>query len=128
MTHRQKLYTVQVCRRACQAKTWLGKNMAEKDTTVDLDRTPIESSTSGLDLFSSKTPQKARYRFLFHAGVYVSLLLLVVWPAFPVFNRVEPYILGLPFNMFWNALVLTGLFVNSLLLYNFDRNLTPEGR
>ena len=27
----------------------------------------------------------------------------VVWPGFGPFNRVEPFVLGLPFNMVWLA-------------------------
>ncbi len=42
-------------------------------------------------------------------------------------NQLEPYVLGLPFNMFWNILVLVLVLVNSVLLYRFDEGKLQGG-
>lgn len=97
--------------------------MAQPDTAVDSEESstvPSKNLGKGLDLFSEGTSRKGRYRYLLHFGVYVVLLGTVVWPGFVVFNRIEPYVLGLPFNMFWVTLVLAFITINSYLLYRFD--------
>lgn len=103
------------------------ENMAQPDSTVEVDESSVEYSGIGLDLFAEETPQNARYRFLLHFGVYAVLLLLVVWPIFPMVNQIEPYVLGLPFNMFWNMLVLVLVLINSVLLYRFDEGKLQGG-
>jgi predicted membrane channel-forming protein YqfA (hemolysin III family) len=51
-------------------------------------------------------------------GFFLLFAVMVVWPAFTLFNRVEPLILGLPFNMAWVAIWL----VASIgILYLVDR-------
>lgn len=103
--------------------------MTQTDTTVDSEESATVSSqvSEGLDLFWEETPQKDRYRYLLHFGVYVILLGTTVWPGFVVFNRIEPYVLGLPFNMFWISLILVFITVNSYLLYRFDEGKLLEG-
>ncbi|WP_152422747.1 hypothetical protein [Natrialba taiwanensis] len=101
--------------------------MARSDSTVEVDESLTESGGIGLDLFAEETPQTARYRFLLHFGAYVVLLLLVIWPIFSMANRLEPYVLGLPFNMFWNILVLVLVLINSALLYRFDEGKLQGG-
>lgn len=95
--------------------------MAQTDSTAESSDEPVtEPIGIGLDLFSKETPEETRYRFLFHFGVYAILLFIVIWPIFPAFNRIEPYVLGLPLNMFWNTLVLVLIFINGVFLYRFD--------
>ena len=97
--------------------------MVQADTAVDSDEKSsisADRSENGLDLFWEETPRKARYRYLLHFAVYVLLLGTVVWPGFIAFNRIEPYVLGLPFNMFWVTMVLVFITINSYLLYRFD--------
>lgn len=44
------------------------------------------------------------------AVYFCFFLLAVTWPGFSLFNRVEPLILGLPFNLFSLAiLILIGM-------------------
>lgn len=96
--------------------------MKQSDSTItsDADRSDTETIGIGLDLFSEHTSSETRRRYLLHLTIYSVLMLLVIWPIFPVVNRIEPYVLGMPFNMFWNVLVLTAVFVNSIALYKFD--------
>ncbi len=84
------------------------------------EESDVTTVSIGLDLFSKETPQKVRIRFLqFFAG-YTALLLLVVWPVFPMVNQIEPYILGLPFNMAWNSAVLFLVMITGFLMYWYD--------
>jgi hypothetical protein len=103
--------------------------MSRVDSAAERDgsASDVDVSSAGLDLFWQETSTRRRYRYLLHFGVYVGLLLTTIWPVFTVFNRVEPYVLGLPFNMFWVTVVLVLVTVNSLLLYRFDEGgLTGE--
>jgi TRAP-type C4-dicarboxylate transport system permease small subunit len=51
------------------------------------------------------------------AAIYFVLFTLAVtWPGMTPFNRVEPMILGLPFNMVWMAAWVVGGFVVLLLV------------
>jgi hypothetical protein len=52
--------------------------------------------------------------------VYSVGLVLVVWPVLPLFNQVEPYVLGMPFNMFWTGLSLVLVLVNTVSLYRWE--------
>jgi hypothetical protein len=96
--------------------------MAEQEPVTDRKPTVTESETSrsGFDLFAAETTQRERRRYWLHFGIYVVLLATTVWPIFTLFNRIEPYVLGMPFNMFWDTLVLVFVTVNTYLLYRFD--------
>lgn len=78
------------------------------------------SSTLGLDLFAQQTTTHERRRYWLHFLVYAVLLSFTVWPVFTPFNRVTPYVLGLPFNMAWNTLVLALVAVNTYELFRFE--------
>lgn len=92
--------------------------MKHQDAAEEESHVPTVSI--GLDLFSNTTPQKVRLRFLLIFAVYTTLLLLVVWPIFPMVNQIEPYILGLPFNMAWNSAVLFLVMITGFLMYWYD--------
>lgn len=83
------------------------------------DTAPSDTN-NGWDFFSDKTTPGERNRYLVHALIYTIGLLLVVWPLFAVFNRVEPYVLGMPFNMFWTGLSLVIVLVNTIALYRWE--------
>lgn len=76
--------------------------------------------TKGWDFFSDQTTPGERRRYIAHGLVYAVGLVLVVWPVFTVFNRIEPYVLGMPFNMFWTGLSLVIVLVNTVLLYRWE--------
>lgn len=63
---------------------------------------------------------KRTVRVLFGVFLVVNLL-VITYPAAVPFNRVEPLVLGLPFNLFWVALwvALGGLAL--LLLHLSER-------
>lgn len=83
-------------------------------------QTEAAGRETGLDLFAPGTPTSKRKRYWLHFIVYAVLLSFTVWPVFVPFNRVTPYVLGLPFNIFWDSLVLAFVAVNTYLLYRVD--------
>lgn len=78
------------------------------------------SSSLGLDLFSDRTPPDARRRYVLHALAYAAILLSLLWPAITLFNRVEPFVLGMPFVLFWIALSLVLVLANTAALYRYE--------
>lgn len=42
------------------------------------------------------------------AAYMLLFLLATIWPGALLFNKVQPLILGLPFNLFFIALLITG--------------------
>ncbi|MEK5333051.1 MULTISPECIES: DUF3311 domain-containing protein [unclassified Lysinibacillus] len=40
----------------------------------------------------------------------------------PLTNRVDPYILGLPFSMFWIVLCVVLTSLTTLIMYKFDQH------
>lgn len=83
----------------------------------------VADHETGLDLFTPGTPTSKRKRYWLHFTIYIVLFSFTVWSVFIPFNRVTPYILGLPFNMFWDSLVLAIVAVNTYLLYRVDEGL-----
>lgn len=104
--------------------------MSEQESVTEQNHTATETETSrsGLDFFAAETTQRERRRYWLHFGIYVVLLATTVWPIFTLFNRIEPYVLGMPFNMVWDTLVLVFVTVNTYFLYRFDEGpLLMEG-
>jgi hypothetical protein len=40
------------------------------------------------------------------AGFFVLVLLAVIWPGALLFRRAEPFVLGLPFSLFWPVFLI----------------------
>lgn len=52
----------------------------------------------------------------FAVAFFVLYALAVTWPGMIPFNRIRPFVLGLPFSLFWAALwIVLGLLVFVLL-------------
>lgn len=76
-----------------------------------------EPLPTGLVLFPPGTsPRKKRRRLLFVA-VYLAVAAAVVWPVYPLFAGIRPFILGLPLSLAWMVLALVVGFVALLALY-----------
>jgi hypothetical protein len=43
------------------------------------------------------------------------------WPLYAPFARVRPLVLGMPFSLFWLALILTASFVVGVALYRWEQ-------
>ena len=70
--------------------------------------------------FSKKVSKERKNTYIFFLVYFIILVWAEVWPIFLIGNRVRPYVLGLPFSMFWTAAVVMAGFVGMLFLYNFD--------
>jgi len=79
-----------------------------------------EPPKEGWNFFSEETTKSERRRYTIHAVIFAVGLVLVVWPFLPLVNTVEPYVLGMPFVMFWTAMSLVLVFVNTALLYRWE--------
>lgn len=54
-------------------------------------------------------------------GIVALLLFSVIFPPlFAVFNRIEPWVLGMPFLQFWLEVVGLGIAVSLLVLWRID--------
>jgi hypothetical protein len=66
-------------------------------------------------------------RNLLFATYVVSCLLALTWPGYGLFgNRIEPYVLGIPFSLAW-VLCWVGLTFAVLVLYHTTRPRTGTG-
>lgn len=85
-----------------------------------------ETGWFGLNVFSDRTTPAKRRRYLLHAAVYVLALLPTIWPLLAPFNRVEPYVLGMPFNMAVAVASIVVVFANTVALYRLDHGSLME--
>ncbi|UYF98879.1 DUF3311 domain-containing protein [Halomonas sp. GD1P12] len=54
--------------------------------------------------------------------IYFSICTLaMVWPGALIANRIEPFVLGLPFFIFWYVAWVFALFVGFALAYQSDK-------
>lgn len=51
---------------------------------------------------------------------YVICVLAMIWPGALIGNRIEPFVLGLPFMFFWYVLWIFVLFVGLVAMYWLD--------
>jgi hypothetical protein len=55
------------------------------------------------------------------------LLLAMLWPVVKIANRVEPFILGLPFLLFWFVLISALQFFGLLSMFLLERRRDRHG-
>ena len=51
---------------------------------------------------------------------FVVATLAMLWPIYPLFARVRPLVLGIPFALFWLTLILGISFAVGLALYRWE--------
>ncbi|MEX0974493.1 MAG: hypothetical protein WD024_03945 [Bacillota bacterium] len=56
----------------------------------------------------------------FVAILGVICMLALVFPLYSVANRADPFVLGLPFSMFWIVLVIAVEFVGFIAAYRWE--------
>ncbi len=63
------------------------------------------------------------------AAVYFAVFtIMVTWPGFTLFNRVTPFILGLPFNLFFLACLILGGMIVLWLLHGAEERAEARSR
>lgn len=72
-------------------------------------------------LFPEGMPRPVRRAYIGYLIYFIVLVLCTVWPIYLIGNRVEPYVLGMPFSMFWIVLVLGASLAGLFHLYRFER-------
>jgi len=72
-------------------------------------------------LFPEGMPRAVRRAYIGYVIYFVVVLLCTVWPVYLIGNRVEPYVLGTPFSMFWIILVLIASLLGLAHLYRFEQ-------
>lgn len=70
--------------------------------------------------FSRKLSATERRVYRAATAWYVFAAALMLWPLYPPFARVRPLVLGMPFALFWLALVLTVSFSVGVALYRWE--------
>ena len=58
--------------------------------------------------------KKFKLFWLFYFG---ALLMAMLWPVVKIGNRIEPFILGLPFLLFWFVMLLFLIFLGLLIMF-----------
>ncbi len=71
------------------------------------------------------TPVRLRWHRVAAGAYFLLFAAAVTWPLYVPFNRIEPYVLGLPFSMVWVALWVA---VGAGVLFLLDRAETRERR
>ena len=74
----------------------------------------------GFCVFPKGYPAKEKKRSIFWFMFFLLVFLAHIWPLFMVGNRVAPYILGMPFSMFWIVLWTFIGFVGLLAMYKSE--------
>ena len=70
--------------------------------------------------FSSKLTAAERRVYGAATAWFVLAAAAMVWPLVTPFARVRPLVLGMPFALFWLALVLTVSFAVAVALYRWE--------
>lgn len=58
---------------------------------------------------------------------YVVMTLALIYPGYLPFNRVRPFVLGMPFSLFWQVLWLLAAIVVLTLLFLWERSRRETG-
>ncbi len=54
-------------------------------------------------------------------GIAVVILAGSIWPLYPLIGGIEPRFFGMPFSMFWLALMVAAVFLTFLRIFRADR-------
>ena len=52
--------------------------------------------------------------------VFVGVFLATMWPVAPLFNRIRPFVLGIPFSLFALVFLVFVCFLSLLALYKWE--------
>lgn len=74
----------------------------------------------GLVFFSSRLPAAYRRRRLLVAGILGVATIALIWPVYPFFGGIRPFVLGLPFSFAWVILWLLIVFFAFAWLYRSE--------
>lgn len=52
--------------------------------------------------------------------IFVGAFLATLWPLYTLFNRIRPFVLGVPFSLFYLVLLVFVCFLSMLALYRWE--------
>lgn len=65
------------------------------------------------------SPQRRRiYRFL--VGYFLLIFVGMIWPIYPLFGRIRPFVFGIPFSLFYLVSLLSATFAALLAVYIWE--------
>lgn len=71
-------------------------------------------------VFSSKLSPDERRVYRAATLFFIAVFFAFMWPVYPLFNRIRPLVLGMPFSLFYLVLILTVAFLAILALYRWE--------
>ena len=77
-------------------------------------------SRRGFRIFSSKLDARERRIYGAVTFVFVGTFFAVQWPIYTWFSRVKPFVLGVPFSLFYLIALLLICFFSLLALYRWE--------
>lgn len=71
-------------------------------------------------LFSTALSSTERRVYGAATLVFVAAFLATMWPLYPVFSRIRPFVLGVPFSLFSLIVLVALCFFSMLALYVWE--------
>ncbi len=68
-------------------------------------------------VFSSKLPPLQRRLYRLAVAYFVAVFFSSMWPIYPIFSRIEPMVLGMPFSLVYLIVLLALSFFVLLGIY-----------
>lgn len=81
---------------------------------------PDSAVPGGLVLFRPGTPPTVRRRRLAVASIVLVAGLSLIWPVYPIFGAIRPFVLGLPLSLAWPVFWLVVVFIAFAWLYRTE--------
>lgn len=58
------------------------------------------------------------YRVL--VGYFLLIFVGMIWPVYPLFDQIRPFVLGIPFSLFYLVMLLSATFAALLAVYLWE--------
>lgn len=71
-------------------------------------------------IFSSALSKAERRVYGAVAVIFLGLFLGTMWPIYPLFNRIRPFVLGMPASLFYLVILVFVGFFSLLALYMWE--------
>lgn len=70
--------------------------------------------------FPARLSSRRRKIYRFLVGYFLLIFAGMIWPVYPLFDQIRPYILGIPFSLFYLVTLLSATFVALLTVYLWE--------
>ena len=71
-------------------------------------------------IFSSALSKVERRIYGAATVVFIGVFLATMWPIYPLFNRIRPFVLGMPASLFYLLVLVFVGFFSLLALYRWE--------